>query len=98
MLPVVAKTVSSNSEAYDYLNESIRDWPDQRTLMAWIRQAGWGDVAYRNLTGGIVALHLAGMLNLGLELESLVDAFVAREIYSHAEANQAWANRPHAQP
>ena len=57
VLPVVAKTVSSNSEAYDYLNESIRDWPDQRTLMAWIRQAGWGDVAYRNLTGGIVALH-----------------------------------------
>jgi demethylmenaquinone methyltransferase/2-methoxy-6-polyprenyl-1,4-benzoquinol methylase len=57
VLPVVAKTVSSNSEAYDYLNESIRDWPDQRTLMAWIRQAGWGEVAYRNLTGGIVALH-----------------------------------------
>ena len=32
VLPVVAKTVSSNADAYDYLNESIRDWPDQRTL------------------------------------------------------------------
>ena len=59
VLPVVAKSVSSNAEAYDYLNESIRDWPDQRTLAAWIRQAGWTDVAHRNLSMGIVALHRA---------------------------------------
>lgn len=59
ILPVVAKTVSSNAEAYDYLNESIRDWPDQRKLSAWIRDAGWSDVAYRNLSLGIVALHRA---------------------------------------
>jgi demethylmenaquinone methyltransferase/2-methoxy-6-polyprenyl-1,4-benzoquinol methylase len=59
VLPVVAKTVSSNAEAYDYLNESIRDWPDQRTLSAWVREAGWTDVAYRNLSFGIVALHRA---------------------------------------
>ena len=59
VLPVVAKTVSSNADAYDYLNESIRDWPDQRTLSAWIREAGWTDVAYRNLSMGIVALHRA---------------------------------------
>jgi demethylmenaquinone methyltransferase/2-methoxy-6-polyprenyl-1,4-benzoquinol methylase len=59
VLPVVAKTVSSNADAYDYLNESIRDWPDQRTLSAWIREAGWADVAYRNLSLGIVALHRA---------------------------------------
>jgi demethylmenaquinone methyltransferase/2-methoxy-6-polyprenyl-1,4-benzoquinol methylase len=59
VLPVVAKAVSSNAEAYDYLNESIRDWPDQRTLAAWIRDAGWTDVAYRNLSMGIVALHRA---------------------------------------
>ena len=52
VLPVVAKTVSSNAEAYDYLNESIRDWPDQRTLSAWIREVGWTDVAYRNLSFG----------------------------------------------
>ncbi len=59
VLPVVAKAVSSNADAYDYLNESIRAWPDQRTLSAWIRDAGWTDVAYRNLTMGIVALHRA---------------------------------------
>ena len=59
VLPIVAKAVSSNADAYDYLNESIRDWPDQRTLAAWIREAGWIDVAYRNLSFGIVALHRA---------------------------------------
>lgn len=57
VLPVVARAFSSNSEAYDYLNESIRSWPDQTTLAAWLREAGWGDVAYRNLSLGIVALH-----------------------------------------
>ncbi len=59
VLPVAAKVVSSNADAYDYLNESIRDWPDQRTLARWIRAAGWADVAYRNLSFGIVALHRA---------------------------------------
>lgn len=57
VLPVVAKAVSSNAEAYEYLNESIRDWPDQRTLSTWLRAAGWTKVAYRNLSFGIVALH-----------------------------------------
>lgn len=59
VLPVVAKGVSSNAEAYDYLNESIKDWPDQRTLSSWIRDAGWTNVAHRDLTFGIVALHRA---------------------------------------
>ena len=59
VLPVVARRVSSNADAYDYLNESIKDWPDQRTLSAWIRDAGWVDVAHRDLTFGIVALHRA---------------------------------------
>lgn len=59
ILPIVAKTVSSNAEAYDYLNESIKDWPDQRKLAGWIREAGWTDVAHRNLSFGIVALHRA---------------------------------------
>ena len=57
VLPIVAKAVSSNAEAYDYLNESIRDWPDQPTLARWMRDSGWDDVAYRNLSFGIVALH-----------------------------------------
>jgi demethylmenaquinone methyltransferase/2-methoxy-6-polyprenyl-1,4-benzoquinol methylase len=57
VLPVVAKAVSSNAEAYDYLNESIRDWPDQPTLARWMRDSGWDEVKYRNLSFGIVALH-----------------------------------------
>lgn len=59
VLPIVARAISSNVDAYDYLDESIRDWPDQATLSSWIRDAGWRDVAYRNLSGGIVALHRA---------------------------------------
>ncbi|WP_143739016.1 bifunctional demethylmenaquinone methyltransferase/2-methoxy-6-polyprenyl-1,4-benzoquinol methylase UbiE [Microbacterium sp. Yaish 1] len=59
VLPLVARVVSSNAEAYDYLNESIRDWPDQRTLAGWIREAGWDEVAHRDLSFGIVALHRA---------------------------------------
>nr|WP_277816576.1 MULTISPECIES: class I SAM-dependent methyltransferase [Microbacterium] len=59
VLPVAAKAVSSNADAYDYLGESIRDWPDQATLAAWIREAGWTGVAHRNLSFGIVALHRA---------------------------------------
>ncbi len=58
-LPRVARAVSSNPEAYVYLAESIRAWPDQATLARRIEQAGWSDVRWRNLTGGIVALHVA---------------------------------------
>lgn len=56
-LPRVARAVSSNPEAYVYLAESIRAWPDQPTLAAGIEAAGWSQVRWRNLTGGIVALH-----------------------------------------
>ncbi|WP_434968836.1 demethylmenaquinone methyltransferase [Microbacterium sp. bgisy207] len=59
VLPPVARLVSSNADAYDYLNESIRAWPDQPTLAGRIRAAGWVDVAWRNLTFGVVALHRA---------------------------------------
>lgn len=59
VLPKVARLAGTNGDAYDYLNESIRDWPDQRTLAAWIREAGWAAVEYRNLSFGIVALHRA---------------------------------------
>ena len=58
-LPRVARTVSSNPEAYVYLAESIRAWPDQAALGRRIAQAGWRDVAWQNLSGGIVALHRA---------------------------------------
>lgn len=58
-LPRVARAVSSNPEAYVYLAESIRAWPDQPALAAGIEAAGWSQVRWRNLTGGIVALHAA---------------------------------------
>ncbi|MFC0681231.1 class I SAM-dependent methyltransferase [Lysobacter korlensis] len=49
--------ISSNPPAYRYLSESIAHWPDQATLSVWIRAAGFTSVGYRNLSGGIVALH-----------------------------------------
>jgi demethylmenaquinone methyltransferase/2-methoxy-6-polyprenyl-1,4-benzoquinol methylase len=58
-LPSVATRVSSNPDAYVYLAESIRAWPDQAALAAVLQDAGWGAVAWRDLTGGIVALHRA---------------------------------------
>ena len=58
-LPWVARRVSSNAEAYVYLAESIRAWPAQDELAATVAAAGWERVRYRNLTGGIVALHMA---------------------------------------
>ncbi|WP_213451485.1 demethylmenaquinone methyltransferase [Rhizomonospora bruguierae] len=58
-LPAVARRVSSNPDAYVYLAESIRAWPDQRRLAERIAAAGWRKVAWRNLTGGVVALHRA---------------------------------------
>ena len=62
-LPRVASAVSSNPEAYVYLAESIRAWPDQPALARRIEQAGWTQVRWRNLTGGIVALHEARKAN-----------------------------------
>ncbi len=58
-LPRVARAVSSNPEAYEYLAESIRVWPDQPTLAGQIGEAGWAQARWRNLTGGIVAVHTA---------------------------------------
>lgn len=58
-LPAVAKRVSSNPEAYVYLAESIRSWPDQPELAKIIGENEWTKVGWRNLTGGVVALHRA---------------------------------------
>jgi len=58
-LPVIARPVASNSDAYAYLAESIRDWHDQRALAELIAEAGWEDVAWMNLTGGMAAIHRA---------------------------------------
>jgi demethylmenaquinone methyltransferase/2-methoxy-6-polyprenyl-1,4-benzoquinol methylase len=58
-LPRIASVVSSNPVAYEYLAESILAWPDQDALAAVIAAAGWRRVEWRNLSGGIVALHRA---------------------------------------
>jgi demethylmenaquinone methyltransferase/2-methoxy-6-polyprenyl-1,4-benzoquinol methylase len=55
--PLLVKLSSSNPDAYDYLNDSISAWPAQAELASWLRGAGWTEVKYKNLTGGIVALH-----------------------------------------
>lgn len=56
-LPAVARRVSSNPAAYVYLAESIREWPNQREFAAIIGENEWTRVGWRNLTGGVVALH-----------------------------------------
>jgi demethylmenaquinone methyltransferase/2-methoxy-6-polyprenyl-1,4-benzoquinol methylase len=57
-LPVVARRLSGSPEAYDYLAESIKDWPAQPDLARMMAEAGWSAVRWRNLTMGVVALHL----------------------------------------
>jgi demethylmenaquinone methyltransferase/2-methoxy-6-polyprenyl-1,4-benzoquinol methylase len=57
VMPTVVGATSSNPEAYTYLAESIKAWPDQTELNGWLRGAGFTRVAYRNLTAGVVALH-----------------------------------------
>lgn len=58
-LPTIARAVSSDPESYVYLAESIRDWPAQDELATTIGQAGWRGVEWRNLMGGIAAIHRA---------------------------------------
>jgi demethylmenaquinone methyltransferase/2-methoxy-6-polyprenyl-1,4-benzoquinol methylase len=58
-LPPIARAVSSSPDAYVYLAESIRAWPDQQGLAQLIGRAGWQQPQWRNLSGGIVALHRA---------------------------------------
>ncbi|MDI2029137.1 demethylmenaquinone methyltransferase [Saccharopolyspora sp. TS4A08] len=58
-LPPIARAVSSNPDAYVYLAESIRSWPDQRALAELIAEAGWTDTTWKNLTSGVVAVHHA---------------------------------------
>jgi demethylmenaquinone methyltransferase/2-methoxy-6-polyprenyl-1,4-benzoquinol methylase len=59
LLPVAARRLTSDPEAYQYLARSIGAWPDQAGLAAWLQQAGFTQVAWRDLSGGIVALHRA---------------------------------------
>jgi demethylmenaquinone methyltransferase/2-methoxy-6-polyprenyl-1,4-benzoquinol methylase len=58
-LPAVARRLSPAGDAYEYLAESIRDWPDRKELAQQIRDAGWTAVRWRDLTLGVVTVHTA---------------------------------------
>jgi len=58
-LPVVARRLSPNPQAYAYLAESIGAWPDKQEVAAQISAAGWSAVRWRTLSLGVVALHQA---------------------------------------
>jgi demethylmenaquinone methyltransferase / 2-methoxy-6-polyprenyl-1,4-benzoquinol methylase len=58
-LPAVARRLSGNPAAYEYLAESIQDWPAQPELARRIAAAGWSAVRWRDLSLGVVAIHLA---------------------------------------
>tara|TARA_R110002126_G_scaffold43555_14_gene124902 strand:- start:2084 stop:2839 length:756 start_codon:yes stop_codon:yes gene_type:complete len=57
LLPVMGQLIANDKESYQYLAESIRMHPDQETLKAMMADAGFAEVSFHNLTGGIVALH-----------------------------------------
>ncbi|MFP1645435.1 bifunctional demethylmenaquinone methyltransferase/2-methoxy-6-polyprenyl-1,4-benzoquinol methylase UbiE [Pontitalea aquivivens] len=57
VIPVMGQIVANDRDSYQYLVESIRKFPDQDTFAAMIREAGFANVKYRNLTLGIAALH-----------------------------------------
>ena len=59
VMPALARVASTNDGAYDYLVESIRQWPSQEEVARMIAANGWREVEYRNLTGGIACLHRA---------------------------------------
>ncbi|GMN89566.1 bifunctional demethylmenaquinone methyltransferase/2-methoxy-6-polyprenyl-1,4-benzoquinol methylase UbiE [Francisella sciaenopsi] len=57
-LPFLGKIITQDAESYKYLAESIRKHPDQETLKQMMYDAGFDNVEYQNMTGGIVALHI----------------------------------------
>jgi demethylmenaquinone methyltransferase/2-methoxy-6-polyprenyl-1,4-benzoquinol methylase len=57
VIPMIGEWITGSRSSYEYLVESIRRFPDQETLAGIITNAGFGRVAYRNLSGGVVAIH-----------------------------------------
>ena len=58
-LPAVARRLSPSGDAYEYLAESIREWPRAPELARRIGAAGWSAIRWRNLTLGVVTVHAA---------------------------------------
>ena len=59
LLPAVSRLASKTPEAYSYLSDSIKAWPNQEALAKQVTEAGWTNVQVQNLTFGAVALHIA---------------------------------------
>lgn len=57
VIPKMGKMIANDSESYQYLVESIRNFPDQETFLEMLRVAGFANAKYRNMTMGIAALH-----------------------------------------
>jgi len=59
IVPLIGRLVSNNYHAYKYLSDSIQVFPPQKELARMMEKAGWSEVRYRNLLGGVVAIHTA---------------------------------------
>lgn len=57
VIPKMGQMIANDADSYQYLVESIRNFPDQETFLGMVRQAGFENAKYRNLTMGIAALH-----------------------------------------
>lgn len=57
IIPKMGKLIAQDEASYEYLVESIRNFPNQESLKNMMQNAGFNDVTYENLTGGIVAIH-----------------------------------------
>lgn len=62
VVPILGEMIANDRESYQYLVESIRKFPNQETFAGMISDAGFSRVSYRNMTGGVVALHSAWRL------------------------------------
>lgn len=58
MLPRIGRLVSGHPSAYSYLPATVSDFPSTQGLAEWMQEAGFSEVSYRLLTGGIVAIHV----------------------------------------
>lgn len=59
VLPTLSKLLAKNKGAYDYLSESIANWPKQEVLVQWLVEIGFTQATYKNSSFGIVAIHSA---------------------------------------
>ena len=75
MIPMLGQVVTRNRDAYQYLIDSIEAFPDQEEFVRQIMDAGFCEVSYRNLTGGVAAIHT------GFKKECVENAGHKREVY-----------------